>query len=95
MAERKIIWSFEASVQVAKIKENILERWSAREVNYFLAQLKNFERLVAQYPHLYPKSLKNPSLRKAVISKHNSAIYEVGRNVIKVHTLLINKQAKN
>ncbi|MFY0651180.1 MAG: type II toxin-antitoxin system RelE/ParE family toxin [Cyclobacteriaceae bacterium] len=92
MADRRIIWSLESSTQIQHIKENILVNWSEKEVNLFLGRLRKFEKIVFKYPYLYPRSLKYPNTRKAVISKHNSVIYQIEDDVIRILTILINRQ---
>jgi len=93
MAERKrVVWSLESSHKIQEIKAYLLEEWSEAEVNIFLIKLKKFENQVSYFPRLYPASLKFPHLRKAVISKHQSVIYEIGEETIKVITILNNRQ---
>lgn len=87
-----VIWSTESSREIQEIKNYLTEHWTIKEVNYFLDKLRKFEILVKHYPSLYPKSLSNPSLRKAVITRHNSVIYEVDGKYIRIHTLFDNRQ---
>lgn len=89
---RIVIWSVESSLKVEEIKEFILLKWSEKEVGAFLQNLRKFESLVKQFPNLYPPSRSHPHLRKAVISRHNSVIYEIDGAYIKVHTVLDNLQ---
>lgn len=93
MAERRrVVWSLESSTKIREIKAYLLEEWSESEVNSFLIRLKKFENRVSYFPKLYPSSLKFPHLRKAVISKHQSVIYELGEETVKVITILDNRQ---
>jgi len=93
MAERKrVVWSLESSNKIQEIKAYLLEEWSETEVNGFLLKLKKFENRVSCFPTLYPSSLKFSHLRKAVISKHQSVIYEIGEETVKVITILDNRQ---
>ncbi|MFD2531345.1 type II toxin-antitoxin system RelE/ParE family toxin [Gracilimonas halophila] len=93
MAERKqLVWSLESSNKIRDIKAYLLEEWSETEVNSFLLKLKKFENRISYFPKLYPSSLKFPHFRKAVISKHQSVIYEIGEETIKVITILDNRQ---
>ncbi len=70
----------------------MLAEWSEDEFNAFLIKLKKFERIVVQYPRLYPASVSEPFLRKAVISKHQSVIYEIDDDTIRVLTILDHRQ---
>ncbi|MBD3617532.1 MAG: type II toxin-antitoxin system RelE/ParE family toxin [Gracilimonas sp.] len=93
MAERKrVVWSRESSIKIQEIKAYLLEEWSEAEVNSVLVKLKKFEHRVSYFPKLYPASLRFPHLRKAVISKHLSIIYEPRGETVKVITILDNRQ---
>ena len=62
-------------------------------MNKFLAQLKNFERIVVKFPEIYAESNKNAGWRRAVLSRHNSVIYKVDREkaTIRVYTIFDNR----
>ncbi len=87
-----VIWSTESSRKIQEIKNYLTEHFSIKEVNYFLDKLRKFEILIKYYPRIYPRSLSNPNLRKAVITRHNSVIYEVDGKFIRIHTLFDNRQ---
>lgn len=89
---RKVKWSVESSKKVTSIKKYLYEEWSEAEVKYFLNRLQHFEKLVAKYPEIYPASRKFPHLRKAFITKHQSAIYEIDHKVIRVYTIIDHRQ---
>ncbi len=91
---RQVIWSLESSEKISSIKKYLLEEWSETEFNEFLKKLRMFENRVSIFPKLYPASDKRPHLRKAVISKHQSVIYEIGEGSIKVITILDNRRQK-
>ena len=89
---RNVIWTREASERVDSIKKYLKENWSEKEVELFLLKLMRFEKLVPLYPDLYPHSLSNPHLQRAVITKHNSLIYSVKEEEIVILTILDNRQ---
>lgn len=91
---RHVIWSIESSKKVSSIKKYLYEEWSENEVRYFLKRLRHFEQLVSHYPKIYPASTKYPQFRRAVITKYQSAIYEIGEDVIKIHTVFDHRQHK-
>lgn len=93
--ERKVIWSMESSKKVESIKSYLRNNWSISEVQIFLKRLKRFETIVASFPKLYPVSTRNPELRKAILSKHHSIIYEIDEEIIKVHTILDHRQTRS
>lgn len=86
--KRRVLWSVKSSSQIQSIKNYLLEEWSKKEVNSFVAKLRKFENLVVRFLKLYPTSLEYPNLRKAVIAKHQSVIYEIDGDIIRVHIFL-------
>lgn len=89
---RKVIWSLESSKKVTSIKKYLYEEWSEKEVENFLNRLQHFEKLVIHYPTIYPASKKYSDLRRAVITKHQSVIYEIDEDIIRIHTILDHRQ---
>lgn len=89
---KKVIWSIESSKKVTSIKKYLYKEWSETEVKYFIERLKHFEKLVAKYPEIYPASREFPHLRKAFITKHQSAIYKIDQKVIRVYTIIDHRQ---
>lgn len=87
----EVIWSKESLTRRNTIKKYLEVNWTSKEVLQFYQLLKNFERIVSQFPRLYQKSSSKPDLRRAVISKHQSIIYSVHRDEIKVITILDNR----
>lgn len=90
--ERKVIWSIESSKKVESIQSYLRNNWSTNEGRNFLKRLKKFETIVTSFPKLYPASKRNPKLRKAILSKHQSVVYEIDGEIIKVHTILDHHQ---
>lgn len=88
----KVIWSRESSRKLEQVKTYLLEEWSEKEVNEFLGKLRKFEHRISYFPLLYPASKQKPHLRKGVITKQQSVIYEVDNHLIRIVTILDNRQ---
>jgi plasmid stabilization system protein ParE len=86
--KRNVIWSAESSIRVEAIAKYLEAEWGEKEAINFLVKLKKFEQRVKKFPGLYPASLKHPSLRKAVLTCHQSVIYEISDGEIRVVTIL-------
>lgn len=56
----------------------------------FLLDLRKFESIVKKFPYAYPSSPSAPEIRQAVISKHNSVVYQVDESTVRVLTILDN-----
>jgi plasmid stabilization system protein ParE len=91
-----VIWSKLSKQDAAETVEYLRSRWTEREVQKFRKSL-NFEQNIAIFPNMYPKSEYQVGLRKAVISKQSTIIYEVIRQKkqIVIYTILNNKLESN
>jgi len=88
-----VIWSVRSKNKTDKILEYLRENWSEKEVIKYLSRLKNFESIVIRFPELFPVSETHPKkYHKAVISKHYSIIYRIDSKIIKVVTILDNRE---
>ncbi len=89
-----VLWSKESKFKFDRIVFYLRKERTEKEVNKFVAQIKNFERIVVKFPELYPESKKKPGLREAVLSKHNSVIYKIDwdKSLIRVYTIFDNRQ---
>jgi len=87
-----ILWSKEAKLQFTKIVAYLREEWSEKEVDQFINKLRSFEKIVVTFPEIYPAS--KSGLRRAVITKHNSVIYQIDKEqaLIRVYTIFDNRQ---
>lgn len=90
--KRRVIWSLESSKKVQSVIEFLLKEWGEKEAKAFLKRLKKFEKLVIEYPQLYPASQTDINLRKAVITKFQSVIYIIDDDSIRVLTILDHRQ---
>ena len=90
-----ILWSKEARLQFTKIVAYLREEWSEKEVGQFIGKLRSFEKIVVTFPEIYPES--KSGLRRAIITKHNSVIYQIdqAQALIRVHTIFDNRQHPN
>jgi plasmid stabilization system protein ParE len=76
------------------IKNFILVKFTDREVNNFYKMLETFERVVSAFPDLYPQSITNQYVRRAVLSKQLSVFYKVKKNEISVIAMIDNRIKK-
>lgn len=92
--EFEMRWSKESKVQLASIVLYLREKWTEKEVNKFLTQIREFEKIVVKFPEIYPESNKKSGLRRAVLSKQNSVIYKIDREkvFIRVYTIFDNRK---
>lgn len=88
----KVIWSAEAKKKRLQIEHYLKLNWSKKSILKFRNRLKHFELLVIKFPKIYQSSTHHKKLRKAVISKHQSVIYQIKHNTIEVVTIIDNRE---
>ena len=86
-----ILWTERSLKNAISIKEYLTTNFSLKEVDRFYAILQSFEIAVCAFPELYPQSLIQKDIRRAVLSKVLSAYYRVHRGKIEVIALLDNR----
>lgn len=92
-AKFDVLWSQESKEQFERITSYLRAEWTQKEVNKFISKLKDFEKIVALFPEIYTESTSG--LRRAVLTKHNSAIYRIDRktHLIRIITIFDNRQS--
>jgi len=88
----EVIWSEESDKRTDEIIEYLLEKFSQKEVSNFLNLLKDFEKIVSQFPETYPESLNKKGIRRSVIAKQISILYSIDESCIRVYTIFDNRQ---
>ena len=86
----KLFWTDEAIKNLEEILDYLAERWTEREVEVFKNKLSKQLDLILINPRMFPVSLHNPKLRKAVLSKQTSIFYEIRGNIVYLVYLFIN-----
>jgi len=65
----KFIWSQEAISNLEEILDYLVLNWSQKEIIQFKKKLTRQIDLIIQFPKMFPVSMHNSELRKAVLSK--------------------------
>jgi len=86
----KIFWAEEAIQNLEEIIDYLSTAWTQKEVNNFKLKLAKQLDLIKRNPRLFPKSVFQSRLRKAVLSKQTSVFYEVKDNPIYLIYLFVN-----
>jgi hypothetical protein len=61
--EFDMLWSKESKIQLDRIVFYLRGKWTAKEVNKLLTQIKEFEPIVVKFPEIYAESNKKIGLR--------------------------------
>jgi len=90
-SDYKIFWTNEAIDNLESILDYLNVRWTQYEIDNFKNNLAKQISLIEQNPKLFPISLYNPRLRKAVLSKQTTIFYEVNQQIIYLAYIFNNK----
>ncbi len=91
----EIIWSPEASTSYEKTILDILDKWPIETVEKFEKEVNKLLDRLSQNKKLCPPSDQDPLLRKCVISKQTSLIYEINQNSIGLIVFVDNRSNHN
>ena len=86
----KIFWTEEAIRNLEEILEYLYSMWTQKEVDNFKAKLSKQIGLIRSYPKLFPISIFQKRLRKAVLSKQTTIFYEVNNKTIYLAYIIVN-----
>ena len=90
--EYKLFWTDEALKNLDQILEYLKHKWTRKEVDNFKNKLANQLDIILRYPLIFPKSDKQPRLRKSVLSKQITIFYEIKGSLIYLVYLFDNRQ---
>jgi len=89
----RVIWTDRAYSDSSVIKEYLRYHFTEREIENYYKLLESFEKIVASFPELYPKSNKNRKMRRAVLSKQLSVFYTLNKSTIIIVAVLDNRMS--
>lgn len=90
--EFQILWTDEAISNLDDIIDYLNDKWTEREIIHFKKKLSRQISLIEQKPFLFPLSVYNPRLRKAVLGRQTTIFYEVSGQLIYIVFLFSNMQ---
>ncbi|MGZ3766222.1 MAG: type II toxin-antitoxin system RelE/ParE family toxin [Mucilaginibacter sp.] len=86
-----VYWTNRSISDSLNIKEYLNKEFSQREIDNFYKLLEAFEKIVLSFPNLYPQSIKNKKVYRAVLSKQLSVYYKLSRDQIIIIAVLDNR----
>lgn len=92
---RRIIWTQNANNDLHQLSKYLKEEWSKEIAQNFNKKLFMRIELISKFPHLGKPSIKSPSIRKIVITKHNSLYYLVDKENIVLLNIFDTRQNPN
>ena len=89
--KRKIVWSDEAEEDYSDNIDSLLADWSLNEAKEFIDEANNVIRIITVQPECFPLS-DYKKIRKALICKQISLLYQVKKSEIILLRFWNNKQ---
>jgi plasmid stabilization system protein ParE len=86
-----VYWSNRSISDSLAIRKYLQRDFSQKEIDNFYKLLELFEKIVVNFPKLYPESSINRNVRRAVLSKQLSVFYTISEEYIKVVAVLDNR----
>jgi plasmid stabilization system protein ParE len=76
------------------IKKYLIRKFTNKEVTKFESLLRQFELTVSNFPTLYPESISQKLLRRAVIHKNTTVYYIFNNDKVTIIAMKDNRQEK-
>lgn len=90
----KVAFSKLAVCKLEQLLQYLTQQWSSKSKDKFLKKLDASIKALAENPEIFPASTIDPKLRKCVISKQSSLLYEIHTDGIFIVNLFDNRQDK-
>lgn len=84
----KVRFSLLAVFKLEGLSEYLIEEWSEESNLRFLEKLDASIRILQLNPEIFPESELEPGLRKCVVTKQTSLLYEVRTQTVFILTLI-------
>jgi plasmid stabilization system protein ParE len=81
-----------ASFKIKKLLEYLDSHWSASSKAKFLNLLNKRIEVISTNPEAFPQSNERPALRKVVVSKQTSLLYQIKNDCANIVTILDTRQ---
>lgn len=78
--------------KLEKLVEHLQEKWSDRSANIFLKKLHEKLETVSSNPKAFPESEVSKGLRKCVITKQTTILYEIHEESVMVMNIIDTRQ---
>ena len=87
----EVIWSNRAEDSFEEIVKQIEGKWTNKEVSNFLKRCNKTILSISNHPYIF-QATQLPNVRKAVVSKQTSIIYEIRESQIVILLFWDNRQ---
>lgn len=83
-----VIWSEEAESSFFLVIDDLLFRWSAREVSNFISRTEEVISQIVVHPFIFKEYEKDKSIRHGILHKNTTMFYRVDKNNSTIQIML-------
>lgn len=76
-SEMDVIWTAKARITFYRILDYLDENWTKKEIIQFNDRTQMVIGAIIRNPGIFPYSIKNKEIRKALIDRNNSLFYKI------------------
>ena len=80
----QIVWTLHAEEDYRQVVDYLLKEWSLKVAADFINNLEERVQNLSSFPHIGIASVKDPSIRSIVITKHNKLYYRTWPEKIEI-----------
>ena len=89
----QIEWTLHAEEDYRQVVDYLLKEWSLKVAADFINNLEERVQNLSSFPHIGIASVKDPSIRSIVITKHNKLYYRTWPEKIEILDIFDTKQS--
>jgi hypothetical protein len=86
-SDMEVIWSAKAKITFYMVLDYLKENWTKKEIVQFNQRTQIAINAIKKNPKIFPGSIKNKEIRKAIIDKNNLLFYKIDASHQKIHLL--------
>ena len=89
---KKIIWSLLSEADFEKVLDYLYSTWNVQVVLSFMSDIEKILNQISKQPKQFPLVNKKLKVRKCVVSKHNTIIYQEKRDCVELLRIFDTRQ---
>ena len=85
--DMEVIWSAKAKITFFLVIDYLNENWTKKEIIQFNQRTQITINAIRKNPGMFPASIENKEIRRAIVDKNNSFYYKIDSYHQKIHLL--------
>jgi len=90
----RIVWTVHAVEELTDTLAYLRSNFTDREVNRLTTTLDNVLRYISEHPRAFPVSEREPNVRRALVTRHNTLYYRIDERsgVVEILSFFVNRK---